>query len=172
MPDNSSSGRMRDRQRYVFDRRLFRALAVHWALLVIAVPVFVFWDDMGAFSLYLAIAFVSFLILTLTKPTRYMTGAHGRSVCPALKRFFTVICILMVPLALTNIIAFFSLVKEQGGPEIYNGVYCLWNHGFIREISREEYIRLCRLERTAFTANLALIRSVFMLLCCFADQVV
>ena len=26
--------------------------------------------------------------------------------------------------------------------------------------------------RTAFTANLALIRSVFMLLCCFADQVV
>ena len=31
------------------------------------------------------------------------------------------------------------LILWKGGPEIENGVYCLWNHGFIREITKEEY---------------------------------
>ena len=30
----------------------------------------------------------------------------------------------------------------EGGPGIENGVYCIWNHGFIRQISEAEYLRL------------------------------
>lgn len=154
---------------YIFDRNLFVVLAIHWALLVAAVPVFVFVSRKKAFSIYWVVGFFSFVILSFTKPTRYLFNTRGRVVCTELKHFSTVIRIIMIPLALLAIYGFVML--REGGPFIDNGIYCLWDHGFIREISWEEYIRLSRIERTMFSSILALIRSGFMYLCCYADQI-
>lgn len=38
------------------------------------------------------------------------------------------------------------IILREGGPEIADGVYCLWNHGFIREITKEEYDYLSLVE--------------------------
>ena len=38
----------------------------------------------------------------------------------------------------------------DGSPHIDNGVYCLWNHGFIREITKEEYDALMIVEGRLF----------------------
>ena len=35
---------------------------------------------------------------------------------------------------------------RNGRPHIYNGVYCLWNLGFVREITKEEYEALLPIE--------------------------
>ena len=45
-------------------------------------------------------------------------------------------------------------VLSGGGPHIHNGVYCLWNHGFIREITKEEYDALLIVEGRLFTGHL------------------
>ena len=156
--------------RCVFDRRLFIALAIHWGLLVIAVPVFVFISNKSAFSIYMITAFISFFALTLTKPTRYLLNSGNRVICAELTVFSNVLQIIMIPLALLVLFGFIML--RNGMPRIYNSVYCLWDGGFIREISQKEYIRLFRIERTFHTSILALIRSVFMLCCCHTDQIV
>ncbi len=170
MSDSQYINLEQDRKRYVFDRRLFIVLTIHWSLLVIAVPVFVFVDNRVVFSLYWIIAFVSFIALTFTSPTRYLLKSSNRVICAELTKLSLALKIIMVPLVFLVLFGFYML--RNGGPEIYHGVYCLWDHGFIAEISREEYFRLCRIERTAYSSILALIRSVFMLLCCYADQIV
>ena len=159
------------RVRYIFSRRLFSLLVIHWALLVTAVPVFVFVSNRSVFSIYLVFGFLSFFILTFTKPTRYLFTTRGRVVCAELKRFSTVIRIIMIPLALLAIYGIFMLSEGRPRPSVDNGIYCIWNHGFIREISKEEYIRLSRIERTMFSSMLAFVRSGFMLCCCYADQI-
>lgn len=51
--------------------------------------------------------------------------------------------------------AFFCFLQlHEGGPDIYNGVYCLWNHGFVREITREEYIKLNLAEGRLFSGHI------------------
>jgi hypothetical protein len=45
------------------------------------------------------------------------------------------------------------LLLWEGGPEIENGVYCLWNHGFIREITKEEYDYLSLVETRFATGH-------------------
>lgn len=42
----------------------------------------------------------------------------------------------------------------EGGPVLEDGVYCLWNHGFIREISFEEYTRLQLVEGRLFVGHM------------------
>ena len=170
MSVRSISGQGHPPARCVFDKTLFIVLALHWALLVAAVPVFAFVSNKTVFSVYWSVGFFSFLILAFTKPTRYLFNISGRVVCADLKRFSIIIRIIMIPLALMVIYCFIML--REGGPSIDNGIYCLWNHGFIREITQEEYIRLSRIERTFFSSMLALIRSGFMLCCCYADQIV
>lgn len=157
-------------ERYVFSRNLFIVLSIHWAILVAAVPVFVFVRNKTAFSIYWVVGFFSFFILCFTKPTRYLLNTNGRKVCADLKRLSIIIRIIMIPLTLLAIYGFFML--REGGPSVDNGIYCLWNHGFIREISMAEYNRLSRIERTLFASMLALVRSGFMLNCCYADQII
>lgn len=40
---------------------------------------------------------------------------------------------------------------REGGPHIADGVYCLWEHGFVREITREEYDSLVLVQGRMFT---------------------
>lgn len=46
------------------------------------------------------------------------------------------------------------IILRGGGPEIVDGTYCLWNHGFIREITEEEYNKLSLAESRFFTGHL------------------
>ena len=168
-------------RRYVFKRKSFLVLALHWALLVIAVPIISLIDNTTICSVYcifgfLSTLFLSFIwpapyLLSLTKPSRYLNNIRGRTVCTELKRFSIVIRIIMIPLFLIFISGF--IIFFNGGPSIDNGIYCIMNHStFIREITQEEYIRLSRIERLFFTSGLALMRSGIMLNCCYADQII
>jgi len=56
-------------------------------------------------------------------------------------KFFRVLGIISLACTLLSAIVFVILFWE-GGPEIENGAYCIWNHGFIRQISEAEYLRL------------------------------
>ena len=63
-------------------------------------------------------------------------------------------------IALTSIL--YSLVNffvclvllSEGGPHIDNGVYCVWNHGFVREITRPEYEALLKIEGRMFVGHI------------------
>jgi len=46
------------------------------------------------------------------------------------------------------------LILWEGGPRIEDGVYCLWNHGFIREITKEEYDYLSLVESRFTTGHI------------------
>ena len=52
---------------------------------------------------------------------------------------------------------------REGGPYVDQGVYCIWNHGFIREITKEEYERLLLVEGRMITGHM-LIFSAFPML--------
>lgn len=51
-----------------------------------------------------------------------------------------------------GILIFFlgMFLLRNGGPHIHEGAYCLWNHGFIREITEGEYRALSRVEGSMF----------------------
>lgn len=51
---------------------------------------------------------------------------------------------------------------REGGPQIHEGVYCLWDHGFIREITEAEYKSLMRTEGRMFTGNFLIFATVAM----------
>lgn len=54
------------------------------------------------------------------------------------------------------------MILAEGGPEIQDGVYCLWNHGFVREISYQEYVRLQFAEARLFSGHLLLFSTLPM----------
>ena len=45
-------------------------------------------------------------------------------------------------------------ILGEGGPHIENGVYCLWNHGFIREITAAEYEAMLKVEARMFLGHI------------------
>ena len=49
-----------------------------------------------------------------------------------------------------------AFLLREGGPMIDNGVYCLWNHGFIRELTLEEYQYYLLVETRFFCGHLVL----------------
>ena len=51
---------------------------------------------------------------------------------------------------------------RNGGPEIREDVYCLWNHGFIQEITESEYMSLLRTEGRMFTGNFLIFSTIAM----------
>ena len=159
-------------RRYVFNRKLFLVLALHWSILVIAVPIISLIDNTTVFAIYWISGFFSTVFLSFTFPTRHLlNNTRGRTVCTELKRFSIAIRIIMIPLILIVIFGF--IIFRNGGPRIDNGIYCIKNHAtFIQEITKEEYIRLSRIERLFFTSGLALLRSSNMLSCCYADQII
>ena len=53
-------------------------------------------------------------------------------------------------------------LMRDGGPHIDNGVYCLWEHGFVREITKEEYDALSLVQGRMFTGHLLPFSAVSM----------
>lgn len=71
------------------------------------------------------------------KPPAWVIGAAAVSVAYTFVNF--IVCLTQL---------------REGGPMLVDGVYCLWNHGFIREISFEEYTRLQLIEGRLFVGHL------------------
>ena len=46
------------------------------------------------------------------------------------------------------------LLLWEGGPHIEDGVYCLWNHGFVRQITKQEYDSLMRVRGRLSTGHI------------------
>lgn len=51
---------------------------------------------------------------------------------------------------------------RDGGPHIHEGIYCLWDHGFVREITESEYKSLLRTEGQMFTGNFLIFATLAM----------
>lgn len=153
---------------WVFDRRLFVLLLIHWALTIIAVLVFIFLDNEIAYEIYIISGYIITFILFFAS-FYLLRDTKWRYVLPELERFSKVLLILMLLFAVLFLFCLGNL--SRGGPKIYNGKYCLWNHGFVREITCNEYVRLSIIERTSFTSIIALFGTGFMYKCCYADRI-
>ena len=55
-----------------------------------------------------------------------------------------------------------SYLLRNGGPRINEGVYCLWDHGFIREITKAEYDALILIENRLFFGHTLLFTGLMM----------
>ena len=49
-----------------------------------------------------------------------------------------------------------AFILRDGGPMIDNGVYCLWDHGFVRELTLEEYQYYLLVDARFFCGHLVL----------------
>lgn len=68
-------------------------------------------------------------------------------------RFFVILGILSIIYTLGNSLIS-MIILWNGGPHIENGVYCLWNHGFIQKITKEEYDFLSLVESRFATGHI------------------
>ena len=164
----------------VFSRRFFIVHVVHWAILAIAVPVVSLigcsnvFAAKKVFGAYYIIAFLSTILLALLPPAYRFFGDRRsvKRICPGTERLAKIVSIVMILFVLIAISSFILVRKMGGLPEYYDGVYCIWNHGFIRTITRQEYLRLSFIERAGFCAGVAFVRSFYMRMCCSADQII
>jgi hypothetical protein len=69
--------------------------------------------------------------------------------------------VLSIAYTAINLVINFYLLRE-GGPQIVDGVYCIWNHGLIREITEAEYIKLQYAEARLFTGQLLVFSAIPM----------
>lgn len=159
------------RETVVFFRQTFVVLVAHWALLVLAAPVIAFFGDKNSFGIYWILAFFSYVILLLATPARKLiTGTGHRAVHPKLKWIARIAVVFAVILFLLAAVGAFLL--REGGPQIHDGVYVLWDHRVIREITREEYLRLSMIRRGVFCSGIAAMASLSLYLCCHADEII
>ena len=70
-----------------------------------------------------------------------------------------VITIISVIYTFVNFIICIFLLRD-GGPHIDNGMYCLWNHGFVREITEEEYNALLIVEGRLFIGHILFLSAI------------
>ena len=153
-------------------RGVFLLLAVHWALIVAAAPFIVYFQSEKLFWYYLLFTFLSTLILWAATPARkvFVSRYVDRDPCPALGKFPSVLRALWFGSILC--IGVSMILLGDGGPGIQDGVYCLWNHGFVREITEAEYLHLCRAERFLGCSLLVGFRTWLMWIWCFVDRIV
>ena len=153
----------------VFPRKYFTVHVVHWAFIVLAVPVCAVWNNKNAFAICFIVGFLSSFLFALLPPARSLLN-HGKLFCEEAKRLAKSIMIVMIPLTVIFVFGNFLFWCLKGQPSDYQG-YCIWNHGFIRAITREQYMILSAIHRAEFLSSLALIRSAVMLKCCCADRI-
>ena len=159
-----------ENRRVVFSRRSFSAVVAHWALSVLAAPVFTLWENQRAWVVFWTVGFFSLVILMLATPARQFNGNAGhRPVHPKLRRLARLAAVVSIVMAALFLLGMFLL--REGGPMIRDGAYVLWDHRVIREITREEYFHLCMIERGDFAAILSALSGGLLHLCCHADEI-
>ncbi len=152
-------------------RAAFLLLVIHWALIVLAAPFIVFFQSEKLFWYYLLFTFLSTLILWAATPARSIFVGRNeiRDPCPTLGKFPSVLRALWFGSLLC--IGVSMILLGDGGPGIQDGVYCLWNHGFVREITEAEYLHLRRAERFLGCSLLVGFRTWLMWIWCYVDRI-
>ena len=105
-----------DPAKITISRKKFAALFIHWALLMLAVPLVSLVDNMRVFFTVLLLAMISFFVLAADlRGTFY--ALLKRPTMPRLKRFATILCVFFVLLslfALVRLVLPDSLAPENG----------------------------------------------------------
>ena len=162
--------RLAENRRVVFTRRGFSLLVIHWALVVLAAPIVAVWGNKSVFACYWLLGFFSLVVLMLATPARRFNGrAWHRPVHPKLRRLARLAAVVSIVMAVLAGLGMFLL--REGGPRIQDGAYVLWNHRVIREITREEYLRLSIVERGMFCSVLSALSGIFLHISCHADDI-
>ena len=97
----------------------------------------------------LVVTLVCFIMMIVTWRNEQIPFAQILEFSDAWTRWIAIISILY---GFANFFVCMFLLRE-GGPHIDNGVYCLWNHGFIREITKAEYEALLKVEGRLFIGH-------------------
>ena len=86
------------------------------------------------------------------------------------KWVFGLLCLLNVVVFGITAYCMHQLDVAGGGPLIYQGVYCIWNHRFIREITVEEYRFLCMIENLDHAFGRAVFPTIPLIIECFTSH--
>ena len=86
------------------------------------------------------------------------------------KWVFGLLCLLNVVVFGITAYCMHQLDVAGGGPWIYQGVYCIWNHRFIREITVEEYRFLCMIENLDHAFGRAVFPTIPLIIECFTSH--
>lgn len=130
---------------------MFEYSCLLWAINVILVLLSYFVVGLVYAAPFLMIAvFIAFFLMIVTSRKEQV---DMMTVWRKSARWADIIALVSIAYTLVNFIVCMFLLRE-GGPHIDNGVYCLWNHGFIREITKEEYDALMLVEGRLFTGHM------------------
>ncbi len=113
----------------------------------------------ASFVLFLAIVIEWVLMF-------YMCGKNGMDnsvIQDETPKTFIILGALSLIYTIVNFLISFAILSE-GGPKIENGIYCLWNHGFVREITKEEYDYLSLVEARFSTGHCLIFSAAPMLI--------
>lgn len=129
-----------------------------WGLAVLAAVAVNFTGMQPGFALVLVLIIPEWFALIHIANREKLTQYEIKQACPQWCKRVVLGCFAYG--ILNFLLGMFQL--RQGGPHIHEGVYCIWNHGFIREISQKEYMSLLRTEGRMFTGNFLIFSSVAM----------
>ena len=120
-----------------------------WSLSVVA-AVWAYWSDlaMGLSGILIIPVFVEFISM-IVMSTR---NRHAELEAPKVFRWLERISYFYTAVNF----AICAFILRDGGPMIDNGVYCLWNHGFVRELTLEEYQYYLLVDARFFCGHLVL----------------
>lgn len=120
-----------------------------WILSVVA-AVWAYWSElaMGLSGLLIIPVVVEFIIMLVLD----FRNRHNELEAPAAFQWMERISYFY---AVVNFAVCIYILRE-GGPMIDNGIYCLWDHGFVRELTLEEYRYYLLVETRFFCGHLVL----------------
>ena len=129
-----------------------------WGMAVLSAAAVNFTGMQPGFALVLFLIFPEWFMMIHSGNREKLTQYEIVRACSKWCKRSFLICVVY---GIFNFLLGMFLLRE-GGPHIHEGVYCLWNHGFIREISHEEYLSLLRTEGRMYTGNFLIFASVAM----------
>ena len=126
------------------------AISVLIWVLSAAAAVWAYWSElaMGISGLLILPVFVEFVLMVLLGFRDRDNELEAPAVFRWLERisyFYTIV----------NFAACAYILRD-GGPMIDDGVYCLWDHGFVRELTLAEYQHYLLVDTRFFCGNLVL----------------
>lgn len=129
-----------------------------WSLAVVSAVTANFSGMRPGFALVLFLIMPEWFALIHTANREKLTQYEVVQACPKWCKQVFLGCVVY---GIFNFLLGMFLLRD-GGPHIYEGMYCLWDHGFARELSYEAYMSLLRTEGRMFTGNFLIFASVAM----------
>ena len=135
----------------MFSFGMFEFSFLIWLVNVVFAALAYVWSPaIGAFVVLFPTVFIFFVVMTRFSRKNSISPAQIWENSAAWTRGIAISSILY---AAVNFAVCMTMLGE-GGPHIENGIYCLWNHGFIREITAAEYEALRKVEARMFLGHI------------------